>query len=53
MVKAALQSAFTSEGRLNAPLEFKVAGDTQIVVDALTASSLTAGCFGNVVTLTP
>ncbi|HHQ6628108.1 TPA: DUF2913 family protein [Serratia fonticola] len=53
VVKAALQSAFNNEGRLIAPLAFKVAGDTQIVIDALTASSLTAGCLGNVVTLTP
>lgn len=53
VVKAALQSAFNHEGRLIAPLAFKVAGDTQIVIDALTASSLTAGCLGNVVTLTP
>ncbi|WP_447873523.1 DUF2913 family protein [Serratia fonticola] len=53
VVKVALQSAFNNEGRLIAPLAFKVAGDTQIVIDALTASSLTAGCLGNVVTLTP
>lgn len=53
VVKAALQSAFTKEGRLITSLEFKVVGDTQIVVDALTASSLTADCLGNVVILTP
>jgi hypothetical protein len=53
VVKAALQSAFTKEGQLITPLEFKVAGDTQIVVDALTANSLTTECLGNVVTLTP
>jgi hypothetical protein len=53
VVKTALQSAFTNEGQLVTPLEFKVAGDTQVVVDALTASSQTAGCLGNVVTLTP
>jgi hypothetical protein len=54
MVKAALQSAFTNEGRLITPLAFKIAaGDTQTVVDAMTASSLTANGSGNVVTLTP
>lgn len=53
VVKAALHSAFTSEGRLIAPLSFKVAGDTQIVIDALTANSLSIDCLGNVVTLTP
>ena len=51
VVKAALQSAFTKEGRLITSLEFKVVGDTQIVVDELTVSSLTADCLGNVVTL--
>lgn len=51
VVKVKLQSAFTSEGQLITSLEFKVFGDTQIVVDALTASSLTADCLGNVVTL--
>lgn len=34
VVKAALQSAFTNEGRLIAALAFKVAGDTRIVIDA-------------------
>lgn len=53
VVKAELQSAFTNEGRLIASLAFKVAGDTQTVVEALTASSLTANGSGNVVTLTP
>lgn len=53
VVKAALQSAFTKEGQLVIPLAFKVVGDTQIVVDAMTASRLIAGCLGNVVTLTP
>ncbi|WON75846.1 DUF2913 family protein [Serratia sp. UGAL515B_01] len=53
VVKVALQSAFTSDGRLITQLAFKVTGDTQIVVDALTASSLTADCRGNVVTLLP
>ncbi|MHA3341299.1 DUF2913 family protein [Yersinia pseudotuberculosis] len=53
VVKAALQSAFNSEGHLVTPLTFKVVGDTQIVVDAMTANSLTTECLGNVVTLTP
>ncbi|WP_127960521.1 DUF2913 family protein [Serratia microhaemolytica] len=53
VVKTALQSAFTSEGRLITPLVFKVAGDTQTIVDALAASSFTADCLDNVVTLTP
>ncbi len=53
VVKAALQSAFNNEGRLIEPLAFKVAGDTQVVVDALIASSLTTDCLGNVVTLLP
>lgn len=53
VIKAVLQSAFTSEGQLVTPLTFKVVGDTQIVVDAMTANSLTTECLGNVVTLTP
>jgi Protein of unknown function (DUF2913) len=53
VIKAALQSAFTNEGQLVTPLTFKVVGDTQIVVDAMTANSLTTECLGNVVTLTP
>ncbi|MFN3070406.1 DUF2913 family protein [Serratia sp. J2] len=53
VIKAALQSAFTSEGQLVTPLTFKVVGDTQIVVDAMTANSLTTEWLGNVVTLTP
>lgn len=53
VIKAVLQSAFTKEGQLVTPLEFKVAGDTQLVVDALTANSLPTDCLGNVVTLTP
>lgn len=44
IVKAILQLAFTEEGLLITPIEFKVAGETQIVVDALTASSLTTDC---------
>ncbi|WP_186367992.1 DUF2913 family protein [Yersinia intermedia] len=53
VIKAALQSAFTSEGQLVTSLTFKVVGDTQIVVDAMTANSLTTECLGDAVTLTP
>ncbi|WP_447881422.1 DUF2913 family protein [Serratia fonticola] len=53
VIKAVLQSAFTGEGQLVTPLTFKVVGDTQIVVDAMTANSLTTECLGNAVTLTP
>ncbi|WMT14587.1 DUF2913 family protein [Serratia fonticola] len=53
VINVALQSAFTKEGQLITPLEFKVAGDAQFVVDALTVTSLTADCLGNVVTLRP
>ncbi|MBC3380438.1 DUF2913 family protein [Serratia fonticola] len=53
VVKAALQSAFTTEGQLITPLEFKIAGGTQIVVDALCVNGLTADCLGNVVALRP
>jgi hypothetical protein len=51
VVEVVLQSAFNSEGRLIAPLAFKVAGDTQIVIDVLTANRLTTECLGNVVTI--
>ncbi|MGQ6549912.1 DUF2913 family protein [Serratia sp. IR-2025] len=53
VIKAVLQSAFTGEGQLVTPLTFKVVGNTQIVVDAMTANSLTTECLGNAVTLTP
>ncbi|WP_447880654.1 DUF2913 family protein [Serratia fonticola] len=53
VVKTALQSAFTAKGQLIAPLEFKVVGDMQTVVDALVANGMTADCLGNVVALRP
>ncbi|WP_156292708.1 DUF2913 family protein [Serratia oryzae] len=53
VIKAALQSAFTNQGRLITPLAFKVAGDTQTVVEALTINNLTANGSGNIVTLKP
>lgn len=53
VVKSALNAAFTTEGRLIAPLEFKIVGDAQIFVDALATSHITANCLGNSVTLLP
>ncbi|MBL5828022.1 DUF2913 family protein [Serratia fonticola] len=53
VIKAALQSAFTSEGQLVTPLEFKVVGDMQTVVDALVANGMTADFLGKMVTLMP
>lgn len=53
VVKSALNAAFTDEGRLITPLEFKVVGEVQHIVDALAACHITAGCAVNVVTLAP
>ncbi|WP_411704860.1 DUF2913 family protein [Edaphovirga cremea] len=53
VVKSALNSAFTTEGRLITLLEFKIAGDTQTFVDTLSASHISASHSGNVVTLIP
>lgn len=51
VVKSALNAAFTTEGRLITPLEFKISGEAQIFVDALATSHITANCLGNTVTL--
>lgn len=53
VVKSALTSAFTSDGRLIAPIEFLIVGNVQTFVDTLVARSLIANCSGNVVTLSP
>lgn len=53
VVKSALNAAFTPEGRLITPLEFKVVGEAQCIVDALEACHITARCADNVVTLVP
>ncbi|MDQ9130473.1 DUF2913 family protein [Serratia fonticola] len=53
VVKSALNSAFTPEGRLITLLEFRVAGDAQIFIDALATSHIPASQSGNTVTLRP
>ncbi|VXD01115.1 conserved hypothetical protein [Enterobacterales bacterium 8AC] len=51
VVKSALNAAFTQEGQLIIPLEFKIVGEVQRCVDALKACHITARCADNVVTL--
>lgn len=53
VVKSALSEEFTQEGRLITSLEFRIAGDAQLFVDALAASHITASYLGNTVTLIP
>ncbi len=53
VAKSTLNAAFTTEGRLIAPLEFKIAGDAQCFVKALAACDLLAYFSGTTVTLMP
>ncbi|WP_431221658.1 DUF2913 family protein [Serratia sp. L9] len=53
VIKSALNSAFTSEGRLITPLVFRVVGEVRHVVEALAACDLLAQVSGMSVTLLP
>ena len=53
VVKSALNLAFTPEGRLITPLEFRIAGNGQIFTDTLATCFLTANGSEKAATLMP
>ncbi|VXD06903.1 conserved hypothetical protein [Enterobacterales bacterium 8AC] len=53
VVKSVLNVAFTPEGRLITPLEFKIAGNVQVFTDALAICFLTASGSEKAATLMP